>query len=59
MDFPAIELTESNEDLNTVTDLLGLRFWFIKSGNYGFAIFSNEDEIIKISPKLNGLSEFV
>ena len=25
MDFPAIELTESNEDLNTITDVLGIR----------------------------------
>ena len=53
MDFPAIELTESNEDLNTVTDVLGLRPSRYLSGNYGFAIFNNEDEIIKISPKLN------
>ena len=53
MDFPAIELTESNEDLNLVTDVLGLRPSRYLSGNYGFAIYHNEDEIIKISPKLN------
>ena len=53
MDFPAIEVVESNEDLNTVTDVLGLRPTRYLSGNYGFAIFNNEDEIIKISPKLN------
>ena len=33
MDFPAIELTESNEDLNTVTDVLGLRPSRYLSGN--------------------------
>jgi len=57
MDFPAIELTESNEDLNTVTDVLGLRPSRYLSGNYGFAIFSNEDEIIKISPKLSAFKK--
>ena len=57
MDFPAVELTESNEDLNTVTDVLGLRPSRYLSGNYGFAIFPNEDDIIKISPNLNAFKK--
>ena len=37
--------------------MLGLRPSRYLSGNYGFAIFPNEDDIIKISPNLNAFKK--
>ena len=57
MDFPAYKTEQSNLDLETIKNALGMKPYNFLSGFYGLAIFKNEEEIISISPKFSLLKK--
>ena len=57
MNFPAYEPISVDQNLDELYNALGLRPLLFLHGNYGLAVFKNENEIIKIAPNFNVLEE--
>ena len=57
MDFPAYKTEQSNLDLETIKNALGMKPYNFLSGFYG-RYFENEEEIISISPKFSLLKNY-
>ena len=53
MNFPAYEPKIIDQNLDKLYDAFGIRPIFFLFCNYGIAVFTNEEEIIKIVPNLN------
>ena len=55
MNFPSHEPNVVNQNLEEISNALGLCPTFFLYRNYGLAVFKNEEEIIKIAPNYNVL----
>jgi len=55
MNFPSYEPKIINQNLEEISIALGVLPTFFLYHNYGFAVFKNEEEIIKITPNFSAL----
>ena len=55
MNFPSYEPKITNQNLEEIFTALGVCPTFFLCHNYGFAVFKNEEDIIKITPNFNTL----